>query len=222
VRIVCVSDTHGVLPMPEIPACDLLLFAGDVEDVRVHPHDTPAQRRHLERVFAPWLAAAPARRKVGIAGNHDFLGIDEPEALRQLPWHYLEDETIEIEGVVVHGSPWTPPFFDWAFMLPEPELAARWELVPAECDVLLTHGPPHRLGDRVGRAYGRDPHQGSTSLRAVVDRHPALRLLVFGHIHEGHGRGVLRRNGLTPLSWVNAARVDADYRPVHEPIVVEL
>ena len=221
-RIVCVSDTHGISPLPQIPVCDLLLFAGDVEDVHLHPHDTSSQRRYLERVFAPWLAAAPARHKVGIAGNHDFLAVHAPEALRELPWHYLEDETIEIEGVVVHGSPWTPPFFDWAFMLSEPELAARWELVPADCAVLVTHGPPHRLGDRVERAYGRDPNQGSTSLRAAVERHPVLRLHVFGHIHEGHGRGVLVREALTPLIWVNAARVDAGYRPVHEPIAVEL
>jgi len=224
-RIVCVSDTHGILPLPVIPPCDLLLVAGDVEDAHLHPHDSSSQRRYLERVFAPWLEEAPARHTVGIAGNHDFLGLRDPDVLYGLPWHYLCDETIEIEGLRIHGAPWTPPFMDWAFMLPELELAAKWALVPDDCDVLLSHGPAYGLGDEVDNELGpdlRDPHQGSHSLRTFVERHSSLRLHVFGHIHEGAGRGSLERAGLPPLAWVNAARVDGDYRPLHAPIIVDL
>lgn len=224
-RIVCVSDIHGVLPFPEIPACDLLLVAGDIEDVHLHPHDTSSQRRYLEGVFAPWLDAAPACHKVGIAGNHDFLGIRDPQALRDLPWLYLCDETVEVEGIRIHGSPWTPPFMDWAFMLPEAELAAKWASVPADCEILLTHGPAYGLGDWIEANDGlgaRDSHQGSTSLRAFVETHEALRLHVFGHIHEDYGQGQLDRAGLPTLAWVNAARVDGAYRPRNKPIVVEL
>lgn len=223
-RIVCVSDTHGIAPMPVIPPCDLLLHAGDVEDVHLHPHDSSSQRSHLEQVFAPWLEAAPARHKVGIAGNHDFLGLRDPDVLRDLPWHYLCDETVEIEGLTIHGSPWTPPFFDWAFMLPEDELAAKWALVPANCDILLTHGPAYGLGDRVahGLATGRDAHQGSHSLRSALEAHSALRLHVFGHIHESYGQGLLDRPGQAPVAWLNAALVDERYEPRNDPIVVEL
>jgi len=153
-RLVCVSDTHGIFPLPEIPPCDLLLVAGDIEDAHLHPHDSSSQRRYLERVFAPWLEEAPARHTVGIAGNHDFLGLGDPDVLYGLPWHYLCDETIEIEGLCIHGSPWTPPFMDWAFMLPEHELAAKWTLVPADCDILLTHGPAYGLGDEVDNELG--------------------------------------------------------------------
>ena len=224
-RIVCVSDTHGVAPLPAIPPCDLLLHAGDIESVHLHPQDTSSQRRHLERVFAPWLDAAPARHKVGIAGNHDFLGLRDPDVLYGLPWHYLCDETVEIEGLTIHGSPWTPPFFNWAFMLPEHALEEKWARVPADCDILLTHGPAYGLGDEVANALGddvRDPHQGSHSLRAAVEAHPALRLHVFGHIHEGYGQGLLDRHGQAPLAWLNAASIDERYEPGHTPLVVEL
>jgi Icc-related predicted phosphoesterase len=223
-RIVCVSDTHGIEPLPVIPACDLLLHAGDIESVHLRPHDSAAQRRHLERVFAPWLEAAPARHKVGIAGNHDFIGLRDPDVLYGLPWRYLCDETVEIEGLKIHGSPWTPPFFEWAFMLPEHELAAKWALVPADCDILLTHGPAYGFGDRVANwlTAGRDPHQGSHSLRAAVEAHPALRLHVFGHIHEGYGEGLLDRPGREPLAWLNAASVDERYERQQAPFVVDL
>lgn len=224
-RIVCVSDTHGIEPLPTIPPCDLLLHAGDVEDVHLYRHDSSSQQRYLERVFAPWLDAAPARHKVGIAGNHDFLGLSEPKVLDGLPWTYLCDETVEIEGLKIHGSPWTPVFFDWAFMLPEDELVAKWALVPDDCDILLTHGPAYGLGDRVTNGLGtasRDPHQGSHSLRAVVETHQALRLHVFGHIHEGYGQGLLDRVGRAPLAWVNASSVDERYEQGQTAFVVEV
>ena len=37
----------------------------------------------------------------------------------------------EIEGLKFYGSPWTPVFYDWAFMLPEVELAGKWAMIPA-------------------------------------------------------------------------------------------
>jgi len=169
-RIVCVSDTHGIAPLPVVPPCDLLLHAGDVEDIRLHPHDSLLQQRRLEEVFAPWLEAAPARHKVGIAGNHDFLGLRDPGVLRGLPWRYLCDETVEIEGLTIHGSPWTPPFFDWAFMLPEHELAVKWALVPADCDILLTHGPAYGLGDSRKRARHRGARPPSGLAQPARDR----------------------------------------------------
>jgi len=69
---------------------------------------------------------------------------------------------------------------------------------------------------------GLDRHQGSHSLRATVEAHPALRLHVFGHIHEGYGQGLLDRPGRVPLTWLNAASVDERYEPGHAALLVEL
>ena len=215
--VVCVADLHGVA-WPEVPECDLLLVAGDVENAYLHPHDDEGQRRHLCGPFSRWLGAAPAKHKVGVAGNHDFLASRRPSLHRELDWHYLEDESIKLDGLVIHGSPWTLPFFDWAFMLPEEELAKKWELVPDDCDILVTHCPPYGLGDLVNNDLHVDPHQGSPTLRALVDRHPTLRLHVFGHIHEGYGDGALANGG----RWVNASAVDEAYRPLNAPAIAEL
>ena len=82
-----------------------------------------------------------------------------------------------------YGSPWTPLFFDWAFMLSEPELAEKWALIPPGLDVLVTHGPAHGVLDMTNRGE----HAGSVTL---FDRVRAVkpRLHVFGHIHEAAGR----------------------------------
>lgn len=215
--IACVSDLHGVA-YPEVPPCDILLIAGDVESASIEPHDYEWQRQHLWGPFSRWLERAPAKHIVGVAGNHDFLALYKSDLYRDLSWHYLCDETIELEGLVIHGSPWTLPFRDWAFMLEEEELAKKWARIPAETSVLLTHSPPHGIGDYLESETDSDPHLGSRSLRGVINDHATLRLHVFGHIHEGAGQGRLA-NGAT---WVNASAVDGDYQPVHPPIVVTL
>src|ERR1700712_1055332 len=162
-RFVCVADLHGYLP--EIPPCDVLIVAGDV--CPTGDESAPTQRRWLRSTFASWLEHVPARSIVGIAGNHEFVGETDPGALRELDWHYLQDERLELDGLSYYGSPWTPTFQDWAFMLDEDELARRWEVVPAGLDVLCMHSPPKGYGDRIG-AF----EIGSPSLLAVIDERP--------------------------------------------------
>jgi Icc-related predicted phosphoesterase len=206
-RFACVADLHGFLPV--VPPCDVLLVAGDICPVDDERPET--QARWLRSTFARWLAEVPATAVVAVAGNHDFVGESEPGVLRDLDWHYLQDESVEIDGMCFHGSPWTSRFQEWAFMLSEEELAERWSLIPDSVDVLCVHSPPLGYGDWIsGHSIG------SPSLLAAIDER-APRLCAFGHVHQGHG---LWQRSRTTL--VNAALCDTDYRPAHEPIVVEL
>ncbi len=206
-RLVCLADLHGYLP--PVPPCDVLLVAGDICPTG---DESPAtQRRWLGTTFARWLAEVPAEAIVGVAGNHDFVGETDPGALRELDWEYLQDETVEIGGLTFFGSPWTSRFQDWAFMLSEDGLAERWSRIPAAIDVLCVHSPPLGYGDRIGES-----EIGSPSLLAAIDER-APQLCVFGHLHQGYGQW---QRGETAL--VNAAYCGMDYRPAHQPVVVEL
>ena len=70
-RIVALSDQHGFLP--DIPACDLLIVAGDVCPDRFGPfmavHDPHQQQAWFDSKIRPWMAAAPATPFVA-----EFLG----------------------------------------------------------------------------------------------------------------------------------------------------
>jgi Icc-related predicted phosphoesterase len=212
-RIVAVSDLHGILP--SIPACDLLLLAGDLTPVR--DHRVGHQAEWLDTTFRAWLREVPARKIIAVAGNHDFIFQEAPEKVpRDLPWTYLQDSGTTWEGLRIWGTPWQPWFYDWAFNLREPELAPKWALIPAGTDILVLHGPPHRHGDGVPERNGSVRHTGSPSLLARIEA-IRPRLVVFGHIHEARGEW-----RLGPTVLANVTLVDVAYDPVYEPWVHEL
>lgn len=209
-RIAAVADLHGHLP--DVPACDVLVVAGDVTPTS--SHDPDFQARWLDTDFRAWLGRVPARHVVGIAGNHDFVFERAPQAVpADLPWTYLQDDAATIDGVTFWGSPWTPWFHDWAFNAPQGDadeafLAARYAAIPAGTDVLVVHGPPAGFGDATASGL----RVGSAALLDAIDRlQPAV--CVFGHIHEDRGAWT---RGATRLANVSA--VDLQYRLTGEPV----
>jgi Icc-related predicted phosphoesterase len=209
-RVAAISDLHGFLP--KVPACDVLLVGGDV--CPVEDHALEFQRKWLEGPFAEWLAGVDADAVVGIAGNHDFVAEADPGLMRSLPWTYLCDETTDVGGLRFHGAPWTPTFMEWAFMQHDADLAVVWASIPADTDILMTHGPPFGHGDLAVHGL----HCGSQTLAARLPELERLRLHVFGHIHEGWGAREL--DGGTTIA--NVSHVDFDYRPVQPAAVFEL
>jgi Icc-related predicted phosphoesterase len=212
VKIVGVSDLHGTLPI--IPPCDLLLIGGDICPVR--DHSISRQADWLDTVFRFWLENAPARKVVGVAGNHDLIFEQAPEDVpRNLQWTYLQDSGVDWEGLHIWGSPWQPWFFDWAFNLYEPELMTKWYLIPQDTDILVLHGPPRGYGDGVPEGDGVR-RTGSPSLLKRIEE-IAPRVAIFGHIHEGRGQWQLGRTVMA-----NVTILDERYNQVYPPWEYEL
>ena len=110
-KLACISDTHSLhRRIPDIPDGDVLIHAGDCLG--------QGTLENIE-VLNDWLGTLPHRYKIVIAGNHDWAFQETPELARQALTNaiYLEDSGVEIEGIRFWGSPWTPTFMDWAFML---------------------------------------------------------------------------------------------------------
>ena len=126
---------------------------------------------------------------------------------------YLQDEGCKIEGFHFWGSPWQPEFGRWAFNLPRGEkLREKWDEIPDNTDVLITHSPPYGIKDLV--VTGK--HEGCEELLKVVFRIKP-KLHIFGHIHEDYGKQV--EQGIT---FVNASICNFDYESLNNPIVVDI
>ena len=139
-KIVAISDTHGLHKQLQLPKGDLLLHAGDV-----------SARGHKKQIrqFLKWFAEQDFEHKVFIAGNHDFYfeQASKKEVLELIPEGvtYLNDSGVTINGVHIWGSPVQPWFHDWAFNRQRgSDIEQHWELIPTSTDILLTHGPPLR------------------------------------------------------------------------------
>jgi hypothetical protein len=177
-RIVAVADTHLFhSDLRDLPAGDVFIHAGDL--LRGGTLD------ELRKV-TEWLVSLPHPHKIIVAGNHDWCFAREPEqalAILGPGFTYLQDSGTIIDTVGFWGSPWQPEYNQWAFNLPRGEpLAQKWRLIPDLTDVLITHGPPHGIGDQ----SGMDERGGCDELLLVVRRvHPVLHM--FGHIHQDGG-----------------------------------
>jgi Icc-related predicted phosphoesterase len=231
-RIVALSDCHGHLP--EIPACDLLIIAGDVCPDRigtVTARDQPAeQKAWFDRHVRAWLADAPAVHKVLTWGNHDWCGqmcsfrSDTPAHARSTDLQILVDEGTSVPSVGGKGSemsvwatPWSNPFMRWAFMKRPSDLERVYAAIPKGTDVLVSHQPPYGYGDSTFDVDSRRvEHVGSRELLVAIER-VRPRVVICGHVHGGFGR--YEHQGI-PI--YNVSVVDESYRLVNAPTVIDL
>lgn len=223
-RVVCISDTHEKhRELGELPEGDLLIHAGDVSMIGAWD----ARGAEACADFVRWFEEQPHRWKVVIPGNHDFHWVDwqRPKAHDLgVRTFLLIDEWVVVDSpeyeIKIYGSPWTPRFGHWAFM-EGPEIRERWDAIPEDTDILITHGPPYRLMDQ---PWGDREHVGCVHLANRVENiHP--RLHVFGHIHGSYGRvdrEEIKMSGVIRRTSVNASVVGEDYRVQNAPIVVDL
>ena len=204
-----------------IPEGDILIHSGDCTNVG---------KEVDVRDFVNWFQNIPGfNYKIFIAGNHDFAFEREPtwlnlyidtDVLLEHNVTYLEDTGIEIVSsefsrpIKIYGSPWQPEFFDWAFNLPRngDVLKSRWDDIPNDTDILITHGPPHGIRDFTPNNL----QVGCELLRERVDVLKPL-LHVFGHIHGAYG--LVEINGTV---FVNASTCTERYQPINKPLVFDL
>ena len=233
-RIVCISDTHGLHTIMEqfksLPEGDILIHAGDCTNVG-KPHEVTD--------FVHWFQNLKGfDTKIFIAGNHDFAfeKVNEPHHNGDFDWFnnlmneenlsqsdvvYLQDNEFVIESpefskpLKIYGSPWQPEFYNWAFNLPRNgwELELKWKDIPEDTDILITHGPPHGVRDFTPANL----QVGCEILRFHVENRIKPSIHVFGHIH--HAYGAVQQD---ETMYVNASICTERYIPSNKPIIIDI
>lgn len=207
-KIACIADQHGYLPDPvTMPPADTLVIAGDV--CPVTDHDIDFQHNWLENDFNNWLKRIPYRNKVMVAGNHDLIF---EHATPKLYCDYLQESSVIIDHIKFYGYPHTPEFCDWAFNCTKDELTVIAGRIPADTNVLITHGPPLGTMDScLDWNVGGTVHVGCSKLRKRIQSLHDLKLHVFGHIHPQHGIWNDPR-----VTYINASYVNDKYKPDYQ------
>jgi len=127
---------------------------------------------------------------------------------------YLEDSSVEICGLKIYGTPHQPEYGGWAFNLVRGQQCLnKWNLIPEDVDVLVTHSPPLGFGDLTSTGV----RAGCVELLHSVQRRIKPKYHVYGHIHEGYG---VRSDG--KILFINASTCDINYRPCNPAIVFDV
>lgn len=105
-KVIHISDTHGKHRERNLPAGDFLIYSGDFSEygIDVETH-----------AFLNWFRVQPFKHRILIGGNHDEDLAKNPELFDFTGIHYLNNSSVEIEGIKLYGSPISPSDFDMAF-----------------------------------------------------------------------------------------------------------
>lgn len=201
-RLLLYSDAHGIWPNPDgLPQADYFIFCGDATDMGLYStwaeklYSTRTEkgvvqarlffeRNELARAQAFFEQVAKRYKLLWVPGNHDwYLGPEHfaGKCIEDTTW-VDPDNGLRFHGVsltTAYNAPELTRF--WCRMTTDPEAEkAVWNFEPV--DVVVSHGPPLGLGDRL--ADGTPV--GSEQALAYIRRHQP-RLFACGHIHEAFG-----------------------------------
>lgn len=127
---------------------------------------------------------------------------------------YLEDSFVTLYGLKIYGTPWQPEFCHWAFNVPRGEKCLeKWNLIPEDVDILVTHTPPIGFGDLCCTGV----RAGCVELLHTVQQRVKPKYHIFGHIHENYGT---YSDG--KIIFINASTCDLSYSPNNLPIVFDI
>jgi len=205
-KIVAISDTHGMHDLLSLPKGNMLIHTGDVSG---------RGRLNEVKAFVEWFSQQDFKYKIFIAGNHDFYfenaSIEDINELIPDNVIYLNDSGVTIDSINIWGSPIQPHFGRWAFNRHRgAAIDKHWELIPRNTDILLTHGPPKGILDETFHPQ----NVGCEMLRLRIFNEIQPKYSIFGHIHEAYGQ--VQENN---IHFINASVVNLQYQVVNAPVV---
>ncbi|BBM86047.1 metallophosphatase domain-containing protein [Candidatus Uabimicrobium amorphum] len=200
-KIIAISDSHNKHNELCIPPGDVFIHAGDATNIG---------RIHELQSFSAFVNSLPHPHKIIIAGNHDpcYEQYNFCDFFHNA--HFLVDECIVIDNIKFYGSPWTPAH--WAYHCEKDSLQDKWQNIPHDVDVLITHMPPAKILDFDVNAH---KHQGCKYLAKRVQQiQPKYH--IFGHVHSN---GTHQWNRTT---FINASVCGNRYQLEYPPSVFYL
>jgi len=223
-KIVVISDTHGLHRQLELPEADMIIHAGDESS-----YHNPYLNEKECRDFLDWYSKLDYKYKIFVPGNHSTAiekGLITNLELSKMAFKYLNGKLsssyytlIDCENsMTIMGSPYSLEFFDWAYQFKKSEAKEYWNsIIPDNIDIVITHGPCYGILDKVKSPRpGEDSHVGDVALLNRINE-VKPKFHICGHIHEGYG---IHKGKHT--TFINASVVNERYQLTNRPIIIEI
>lgn len=180
-KIHFISDTHGWHRQLKIDeTVDVIVHSGDCTNYR---EDYKNQQEFDD--FIDWYSGVNVKHKLLCGGNHD-VGLTKnynKDKCKDLGIIYLEHEYTQIDDKLFFGSPYTPTFGNWFFMIERDKIYRYWEYLEEDIDVLFTHGMPYGILDLTEDREGDLKSVGDKALLKRI-RKVNPKFYSGGHIHS--------------------------------------
>ena len=212
VKFICISDTHGQHDKIKMPT--------DPNMILIHTGDFSSKNGDIE-AFNTWLGTLPYVEKIVIAGNHEIkLPIHKQKAQEILTnaTHYVCDNTINVRGVVIFGSPHHPKrgccYKKEAFGANSSERVNVFNKVQSNTHIILSHCPPYGIRDEEFLVDEYE-HVGCAHLLHAIEKIQPI-ACIFGHCHQHRGasrlwhdqNGVRDRNDDASTETTSSSSID--------------
>lgn len=182
-KLVVISDTHGLPIWDDLPLGDVLIHCGDFSNVGGYEE---------VKSFMEWMVTQPHPHKLIVPGNHEVsmcpLKHGNNKVINLVKSYFpkvkcLVDQEVLIGGLKFYGTPWCGGdkriMSRWGFYMEhDTDRRAAFANIPHDTDVLITHTPPFGI---------LDDGLGCVELANVVREVVRPKVHVFGHIHERNG-----------------------------------
>lgn len=227
-KIVGISDMHGVYEGFTIPEADILCICGDIVPLK-YQRDIELSDDWFINDFIPWCCKQPVNNIYLVGGNHDFFLQNRDYVINQYlkgtkiiylnnqSAEYADDNTGKI--YTIFGSPDCHIFGHWAFMYePNTELK-HFRKIPKNCDILLTHDPIYGVCDVPRESFWNNTkHCGNKELHQVILEKDLKGISLCGHIHTGD-KGLIKFNNLI---CYNVSLLNEQYKLAFDPTIINL
>lgn len=151
-----------------------------------------------------------------MAAHQIFSSHDKVRYLKNEYVDYISTQDAKVYRIF--GTPYCHQFGNWAFMRDEEILAKKFNQIPGNVDILLSHDAPYGTSDICFEGFSASKgHIGCPELRdAIIASKPKYNF--HGHLHSAnHGEELL---GETKV--YNTSVLNEQYELVYEPLMIRL
>jgi Icc-related predicted phosphoesterase len=161
----------------ETRGCDVIFVAGDLT--------SKGTKSEVENVLE--ILNAMGVPIIITPGNHDTI-LECDRYVKKLHDKYeniriLVNETIDFNGFIIYGTPYTKEFCDWSFQYSNEDEMKKF-LPDYDVDILLTHSNPSC--EIIDHIESEDIHIGSSAITDYLNKYNVM-INISGHNHHMPG-----------------------------------